>query len=94
MAYGKYIRERTNSLPDNHPHKPILINNKWENDDIRDILKVRMKTFLPARFVYVLKFNNEIAILYLFHFNLQSSFTELERQNLQNYVELADMICP
>ena len=54
MAYGKYIRERTNSLPDNHPHKPILINNKWENDDIRDILKVRMKTFLPARFVYVL----------------------------------------
>merc|ERR1712241_428024 len=39
MAFGKYIRERTNNLPDNHPHKPILINNKWENDDIRDILK-------------------------------------------------------
>ena len=40
MIYGKYINYRTNNLPDGHPHKPIQINNKWENDDIRDILKV------------------------------------------------------
>jgi len=37
--YGIYIRRRVALLPDDHPHKPIQTNNKWENDDIRDILK-------------------------------------------------------
>ena len=41
FLYGRYIRYRTNLLPDNHPHKPIQINDKWENDDIRDILAVK-----------------------------------------------------
>ena len=40
--YGIYIRRRIALLPDDHPHKPIQTNNKWENDDIRDILKVSL----------------------------------------------------
>ena len=40
MAYGRYIYNRTKNLPDGHPHKPRKINNLWEDDDIRDILKV------------------------------------------------------
>jgi len=39
MAYGRYIYNKTKNLPDGHPHKPRKINNLWEDDDIRDILK-------------------------------------------------------
>lgn len=38
--YGKYLRRYTDSLPDDHPHKPIPLFKQWENDDVRDILKV------------------------------------------------------
>jgi len=38
-GYGKYVYNRANALPDNHPHKPRRINNMWENEEKRDILQ-------------------------------------------------------
>ena len=38
--FAKYVRHHDDNLADNHPHKPIAIYKQWENDDVRDILKV------------------------------------------------------